>query len=195
MYDKVIFTKALGASLGILLLVAAVGVYGGVAYAVPVSGVGTYEVAADDINASEVTVHPQVDDNGETVAVIELRQTQIEGLTITKEVNGQEVIISADNTVESEAMLIRANSLEADGSDLQGVTIDGNPDADAPMTVATGTEIEDGETVDFGEADDDDLYLESFNIETQYLVTNEISIPDLSLDIQSADGGDDENEG
>lgn len=189
MYDKVIFTKALGVSLGILLLVAAVGVYGGVAYAVPVSGVGSYQVAADNIDAQEVTVHPQVDDNGDAVAVIELRQTEIEQLQITKEVNGQEVVISADDTVESEAMLIRADNVEAEGSELQGVTIDGNPDADAPMTVQTGTELEDGETVEFGQAEDNDLHLENFQIETNYLVTNEISIPDLSIEINDADEG------
>lgn len=196
MYEKVTFAKTFGASLGVLLLVAAIGVYGGVAYAVPVSGVGHYEVAADQIDAQDVTVHPQVDADGEAYAVIELQETTIEGLEITKEGSGFNLVVSADDTVTSGTMLIHANSLEAADSDLDGVALDPNDEnVDSELSVSTGNDLEDGETVTFDDASGDNLYLEDFSIETTYLVTNQISIPDLSLDIQSTGGAEDGDDG
>lgn len=192
MYEKVTFAKTFGASLGVLLLVAAIGVYGGVAYAVPVSGVGSYTVAADQIDAQDVTVHPQVDADGNAHAVIELQETTIEQLRITKEGSGFKMVVSADDTVTSGTMLIHAKHLEADGADLDGVALDPNDEnVDSELSVSTGNDLEDGETVTFDNASGDNLHLESFEIETTYLVTNQISIPDLSLDIQSSGGSSD----
>lgn len=195
MYEKVTFAKTVGASLGVLLLVAAIGVYGGVAYAVPVAGMGSYQVAADQINAGDTTVYPQLDPNGQAEAVIELQNTEIEGLRITKQTNNFNLVVSADGTVTSDEMLIHATHLDAAGSDLNNVKLDPNSDEiDTELEVSTGNDLENGETVSFDDPEDQSLYLEDFQIETHYLVTNQISIPDLSLDIESGGGDDDGDE-
>lgn len=192
-YDVVLFAKTLGVALGLLFLIAALGIFGGVAYAVPVSGVGEYQVSADHIEATDVVVHPQMTTDGEIVAVIELRETEIEGLEITKRTDGMEMVVSAEGPVESEEMLIRAKDLEAVDSDLSGVEIDANSGVDSGMTVGTGQDMENGETVQFGDAGEGNLVLEDFSITTTYLVTNQISIEGLSLEVD--DGSDIEDEG
>lgn len=201
MYQKVIFAKAFGVSLGVLLLIAAIGVYGGLAYAVPVAGVGTYTTAADDINASEVVVHPQVEGDDQAIAVVELRDTEIDGLTITKDVGNYELEITADQTVESEQMLIKAETIDAEGSNVFGAEVDANTvgESDREFEVRSGAQqVEEGpQGVDAAVhaiegAEEPSLYLENFEIETHYLVTNEISIPDLSISIGESGGSGDE---
>lgn len=197
MYDKTLFAKSFGAALGVLLIIAAIGVYGGLAYAVPVAGMGSYTTVGEDIEASEVVVHPQMDSSEEgdnAVAVVELRDTTIEGLEIRKEVGGMVVVVSADDVVESEEMLIKASNIEANGSDVMGAEVDANTvgEADRGFEVRCGAQqIEDGAgaTVTMEtDVGDNCLHLEQWRIETHYLVTNEISIPDLSISVERAGG-------
>lgn len=203
MYNKTLFAKSFGAALGVLLIIAAIGVYGGLAYAVPVAGMGSYTTMGEDIEASEVVVHPTVEEGDNTMTVVELRDTTIEGLEIRKNVGGVDIVVSADNTVESEEMLIKASNIEAQGSDVMGAEVDANTvgEANRDFEVRCGAQqVEEGggRTVDIQtDVGDNCLHLEQWEIETHYLVTNEISIPDLSISVEGADssgGGEDSSD-
>jgi hypothetical protein len=198
MYDKTLFAKSFGTALGILLIIAAIGVYGGLAYAVPVAGMGSYTTVGDDIVASSAVVYPQVDSGpgGENnVAVVELQDARIEGLEIRKNVGGFDIVVSADDVVESEEMLLKTSNIEASGSDVIGAEVDANTPGEANRGFEVrcgGQMVEDGQarTVNMGNTSGDGcLHLESWQIETHYLVTNEISIPDLSISIEEAGSG------
>lgn len=196
MYNKTLFAKSFGAALGVLLIIAAIGVYGGLAYAVPVAGMGSYTTVGDDIEASEVVVHPTVEEGDNTMTVVELRDTTIEGLEIRKNVGGVDIVVSADNTVESEEMLIKASNIEATGSNVMGAEVDANTvgEPNRDFEVRCGAQQVDdgaGRTVTFEtDVGDNCLHLEQWEIETHYLVTNEISIPDLSISVEGADSSD-----
>lgn len=194
MYKKAIFAKTFGASLGLMLLVAAVGVYGGLAYAVPVSGVGGYTVTADSIDGDNAVVYPSAGATsgaGQTgVAVVELQSTTIENLKITKTVSlpglgERQVVISAEDTVKSDQLLLKASNIYAANSTLTGLQLDETPEGDMEFAVTAGAaqNAESGNTVNI-QGQNPGLHVENAELQTHYLVTNQISIPGLSVTIQ-----------
>lgn len=197
MYRKTIFAKAFGASLGLMLLVAAVGVYGGLAFAVPVTqvGGGTYTLHADSITATNAIVYPSSGVGDQPAAVVEFTNSKISGLKITKTVNTPvgkaEVVITSNGPVQTESLLLQSNRIHAEDSSLSGLEILANDQrVGGQFSVSTGAtseELEDrGKTVDLGAKEDGALVLKNFNIETRYIVTNNIGIQGLNVQIKGA---------
>lgn len=195
MYKKVAFAKAFGASLGIMLLVAAVGVYGGLAFAVPVTqaGGGSYLLEADSITASNAIVYPSAG-NDKAVAVVEFKNSKINGLKITKTANtpvGQaEVVISSNGEVQTESLMLKGEVVNAENSDLSGLVVDASHPQTGGFAVNTDVQEVEGspQTVDIETGGSDGLKLSNFDIQTQYIVTNNIGIPGLSVDINLKGG-------
>lgn len=196
MYNTTTFAKTFGASLGLMLLVAAVGVYGGLAYAVPVSGVGGFTVTADTIEGDDAVVYPSTGDTSEAanqeMAVVELQSTTIENLRITKTVNlpavgEKQVVITAEDTVKSDQMLLKSSNIYANGSELTGLSLDESPSGEASQefVVKAGgaDDAPSGQTVDI-QGENPGLFVEEAELQTHYLVTNQISIPGLSVTVE-----------
>lgn len=203
MYKPTIFAKVFGASLGVLLLVAAIGVYGGLAYAVPVSGVGGFTITADSIHGEQAVVYPTSgetsEDSNRSMYVVELKSTTIENLKITKTVNlpglgEREVVITAGDTVKSDELLLKTSSVGASDSKLSGLELDEDPSADAEFTVRTG-EIEDeadARTIDIN-GSEPGLQIDHAELQSHYLVTNQIQIPGLSVTLENPDSSGNES--
>lgn len=198
MYDKSIFAKVFGASLGVLLLVAAIGVYGGLAYAVPVSGVGGFTITADSIDGEGATVYPTTGETSEqserAMYVVELQKTTIEGLEIRKPVNipgaGEKVVvISSSGTVTSDELLLKTSSVSSGDAMLTGLELDETPSSGESFEVRTG-EVEEGasgNTVSFN-GSEPGLQIRDNTLRSHYLVTNQIRIPGLSVTIENPSG-------
>lgn len=196
MYDKLTFAKGLGASLGFLLIVIAIGVYTGVAFAVPVAGVGGYTVAADTINGQDAFIYPQagVDKAGGsgTAAVVELQSTDIDGLKITKPVDipgggNASVVITADDNVQSDEILLKVSSVETSSATINLLEIDENM-ADSPTRQfelrAAVDQPASARHIDIEGGSGPDVHLEDPSLQTHYLVTNRISLPGLSVQVR-----------
>lgn len=190
--------KGFGASLGILLIIAAVGLSSGVAYAVPVAGVGGYTITADTIEGQDALIYPQsgVETSGagdRVAAVYELESTTIQGLKITKPINvpggGQSnVVITAEREVRSDEILLKASSLETSGAKLNLLEVDENM-ADSPSRQfelrAAVDDPANARHINIESQDGPDVVLEDPVMQTHYLVTNRIALPGLTVRLES----------
>lgn len=196
MYKTVTFAKTFGAGLGLMLLVAAVGVYGGLAYAVPVSGVGGFTVTADSIEGEDAVVYPQVGETSEqserSMSVVELKSATIENLRITKTVTfpgmgERQVVITASDTVKTDSLLLKSSSIQAEDSTLTGLQLDENPNSKASeefvISAGGADDAQSGKTVNIS-GENPGLFVETTELQTHYLVTNQISIPGLSVTVE-----------
>lgn len=196
MYNKTTFAKTFGAGLGVMLLVAAVGVYGGLAYAVPVSGVGGFTITADSIEGENAVVYPQVGETSEqserSMSVVELQSATIENLRITKTVSfpgvgERQVVITAEDTVETDALMLKTSSVFAEDSTLTGLQLDENPTSEASrefvISAGGADDAQSARTVDI-QGDNPGLSIQSAELQSHYLVTNQISIPGLSVTVE-----------
>lgn len=209
MYNKRILAAGLAASIGALALIGVLLAASGVAYAVPLAGVGGFTVEAEEIRADNMFIYPGVSDTSEReaqpVAVTEMQSTEIDGLKLTKEIDvssmpgldGQMRIVisqSGNETVTTGQQMMKYSKLSAEESEFSGQVIDENPSSDPSRKfdiTAPNNETVEGRTVDIS-GENPGLVLRDAEIQAHYLAVSSISIPDLQFNVHyDEDGGGD----
>lgn len=208
MYNKRILAAGLAASIGALALIGVLLAASGVAYAVPLSGVGGFTVEAEEIRADDMFIYPGVSDTSEReaqpVAVTEMQSTEIDGLKLSKTLDvssmpgldGQMRIVisqSGNETVTTGQQMLKYSKLSAEESQFSGQVIDENPSSDPSrkfdITAPTNETVQ-GRTVDIS-GDNPGLVLRDAEIQAHYLAVSSISIPDLQFNVHYDEGGGD----
>jgi hypothetical protein len=187
MYDKSILAKSTGASLGVVAVVGMLFLSTGTAFALPIAGIGGFNIQADSIAGDDLFLYPG-DGNAENTqlypqAIVELNSVEIDGLILTKEwdlgPNGYgvtpsdtnaRVVISAgsgSDNVTSGQLFLKTPKLSADTSTFQGLEITENtiPDANKNKdTISQSLELRAGDdNHNFGEADARQVSLDNSN--------------------------------
>lgn len=186
MYDKDILAKSTGASLGVVAIVGMLFLSSGMAFAMPLSGIGGFQVQSDYVTAEDFILYPGAADasdydnpnTGESqypMAVNELDNAYIEGLALIKEIDlsdsigGQAaVVITAGSPVEANSLYLKTPALEADQAVFAGQTIS-EGDADGDVSEAFQLRADGFASNDTGVADtqilgdslSDEVYLDS----------------------------------
>lgn len=204
MYNKRILAAGLAASIGALALIGVLLAASGVAYAVPLAGVGGFTVEADEIRGESMFMYPGVEETSETdaqpVAVTEMQSTEIDGLTLTKEMSADplpglsgtmRVVISqgGNETVETGQQMLKFSSLQAEESEFSGQVVNEH-NSDNPseqFDVSAPGDAQDGRTVNIS-GSEPGLVLRNAEIQAHYLAVSSISIPDLEISVEYDEG-------
>ncbi|WP_136716640.1 DUF6230 family protein [Halorientalis salina] len=211
MYDKSILAKSTGASLGVVAVVGMLFLSTGTAFAAPISGIGGFKIQAEEIQGDDFILYPGSGD-AENISqypqgIVELNSVTITDLTLIKRFNldqygmtgNARLVITAGTStdVTSGQLLLKTPELEADSAAFNGLTIDEAnaneskagikqvitlraPEAPTQGDVAGGPRQV---TLDGGDGNPG-LVLQGANIRATYLATNEITLPDLGLEVQ-----------
>ena len=220
MYNKRILAAGLAASIGALALIGVLLAASGVAYAVPLAGVGGFTVEADEIRGEGMYIYPGVEETSERdaqpVAVTELQSTEIEGLVLTKEMDASPlpgvdgtvtfVIESGGNeTIETDEQMLKYSELTADESEFSGQVINeyNEDDPREQFDITAPGDPQQGKTVNIS-GEEPGLVLRDVEITAHYLAVSSISIPDLEYSVEhdpdgsvddSGDAGGDSSDG
>jgi hypothetical protein len=225
MYDKSILAKSTGASIGVVAIVGMLFLSTGTAFAAPISGIGGFVIQADRIEGDNLVLYPGAGDAENTAnlsgvaggakdaypqAVVELTQVDIDGLTLIKNfdlskygLNGRaQLVITAGNGADAEALLLKTPQLSADNAVFSGLEIDetaqsGTNNAQqgqqqlsesiqltAPSNLGNNPQGLPEKNIQLGNNANPGLVLSNANIRATYLATNQITLPDLALEVR-----------
>lgn len=213
MYNKRILAAGLAASIGTLALIGVLLAASGVAYAVPLAGVGGFTVEADEIRGEGMFLYPGVEETSETdaqpVVVNELQGAEIDGMVLTKEIDASampgldgtaRIVISqqGNETVESSETMMKFSHLGAQESQFSGQVVrefnEDNPSDSFGMSAPGDADA--GKTVNIT-GENPGIVLRDVQIEAHYMAVESISIPDLDMTFHYEPGTspDDDNSG
>jgi hypothetical protein len=189
MYDRSRMAQGAGASLALWALIGLLVTSTGVAYALPLGGVGGFVVNGSQVTAEDITLYPGVDDTSERSAypqaVVELQSVQIQDLTLRKTIpvdaipglSGTATLsIVSSGTTEADRILLKSSALTSDRAIFQQLQIDEQPVDDPSSQFTLRADGDPG------------LELQNANIRAHYLTTSSITLPQLSLTVDY-DGG------
>lgn len=211
MYNKRILAAGLAASIGALALIGVLLAASGVAYAIPIAGVGGFTVEADEIRGESMYMYPGVEETSESdaqpVAVTEMQSTEIEGLTLTKEMDASSmpgldgtmrIVISqgGNETVETGQQMLKFSSLQAQESQFSGQVVNehNSDDPSEQFDIAAPGDAQEGQTVDIS-GSEPGLVLRNAEIQAHYLAVSSISIPDLEISVEYDEGSSPDESG
>ncbi|MFD1587093.1 hypothetical protein ACFR9U_08855 [Halorientalis brevis] len=138
MYDTGIFAKSTGASLGVVAVVGTLFLSTGVAFAVPISGIGGFRIQADRIAGDDFILYPGSGDaenhSNYPQGVAELREVEIEELRLGKRFNldqygmrgNARLVITAGSdgaNVTTGQLLLKTPALSAETVVFNGMTV------------------------------------------------------------------------
>jgi hypothetical protein len=208
MYDKSLLAKSIGASFGVVAIVAFVFVSTGTAYALPVSGIGGFSIQADQIEGDDMLLYPGVHetntDTDRPVAVVELRRNVIDGLQLEKTIDldalsgnvltgNFRLVIGAGDGVEAQRLLLKTPSLTADDAVFSGLEIEnrGGDDLNRVFDIEAPSDPDiETRRINLTGGENPGLTLDNADIQATYLATDQISLPDMSLDVEYDPDGD-----
>ncbi|MFW5974131.1 MAG: hypothetical protein ACOCPZ_01970 [Natrialbaceae archaeon] len=207
-YDKATFGKGLSASILILALIGGLVLSTNTAYAMSVAGVGGFTVEADQITAEDSIIYPgsgETAGEGETSQIlIEQRDVEIEGLTLTKEVPTSDlpgidedaaIVISSDETVTADEQMLKVSDIQAGETEFgpQVIQESDSSEVEESFDIRQGEnaegELENDTRLADMDSDGPGQHLEDAELQTHYLASSTISIPDMQFDID-LDGGE-----
>lgn len=211
MYNKRILAAGLAASIGALALIGVLLAASGVAYAVPLAGMGGFTVEADEIRGEGMYIYPGVEETSESdaqpVAVTELQSTEIEGLLLTKEMNASPlpgvdgtvtfIIESGGNeTIETDEQMLKYSQLTAEESEFSGQVINeyNEDDPREQFDITAPGDPQQGKTVNIS-GEEPGLVLRDVEITAHYLAVSSISIPDLEYSVEHDPDGNVDDSG
>jgi hypothetical protein len=190
MYDRKRIAQGAGTAIAVWALVAMLVLSTGVAYAVPLSGIGGFKIYASEIRADSLTLYPGVDDTSEMSAypqaVVELQNARLDDLSLHKKINANSIpglsgearlSIFTSGTTDSGNVLVKTSALEAQGATFNSFTIDEQPTSDP----------RDSFSLDAG----GDVTLQNAGIRAHYLATNQLQLPSFTLVFCYNPDGDD----
>jgi len=202
MYDKGLFAKSTGASLGVLAVVGMLFLSTGTAFATPIAGIGGFVINADGIEGDDLILYPGSSDAENAIvypqAVVELSAVEIEGLELVKVFdldqyglsgNARLVITAGDagQNATASSLYLRTPQLSADTAKFSGLTVDeSNTNAiDQIITLrAPNTPGVTTREISLSGGSNPGLQLHNPSIRSVYLATNEITLPNLGLEVQ-----------
>jgi hypothetical protein len=204
MYDKTLLAKTTGASLGVVALVGLLFVTTGTAFALPVAGIGGFQIQADRIEGDDMLLYPGIADatNQEDapVMIVELRENRIDGLELSKRIDLEDfgadgelkLVIESGDGVVAEELLLKTPGLTADEATFSGLEIgeDESDDLNEVFEIRAPSEPEDTRQIDLDGGENPGLVMKDANIQATYLATNEITLPELKLTVKYDRDGD-----
>jgi hypothetical protein len=213
-YDRSILAKSTGASLGVVAVVGMLFLSTGTAFAAPISGIGGFKIQAEEIQGDDFILYPGSGDaeniSQYPQGIVELNSVTIKDLTLIKRFNLDQygmtgnarlvITAGANSDVTSGQLLLKTPELEASSATFSGLTIDEKNATETEQGIKqmitlrapeTPTQGPDGDiaggprqvTLDGGSGNPG-LVLQDANIRATYLATNEITLPDLGLEVQ-----------
>jgi hypothetical protein len=209
MYDKGLLAKSTGASLGVVAVVGMLFLSTGTAFAAPIAGIGGFVINADGIEGDDLILYPGSSDSEEVIvypqAVVELSAVEIDSLELVKEFNLDEyglsgnariVITAGDNgqNATASSLYLRTPQLSAETATFSGLTVDeSNTNAiDQIITLrAPNTPGVTTREITLSGGSNPGLQLHNPSIRSVYLATNEITLPNLGLEVQFDPDNDD----
>lgn len=198
MYDKGLLAKSTGASLGVVAVVGLLFMSTGTAFALPISGIGGFEIAADEIQGDDLTLYPGAGDASNITqypqGVVELTETTIQGLELSKTFDlnnyglsgNAKLLITSSGEVTSEELLLKTPKLTADEAVFSGLEIDESSTGGLSEIIELNapSNPEQGKDISLSGGSNPGLVLTNPEIQATYLATNEITIPGLTLQVQ-----------
>ncbi|MFD1587381.1 DUF6230 family protein [Halorientalis brevis] len=208
MYDTNLLAKSTGASLGVVALVGVLFLSTGTAFAMPVAGIGGFQIQADSIEGDDLLLYPGLADGSNEDdyphSIVELRNNEIEDLRLTKtldlsdysdSVDGRaRLVIESGGTVTIDRLLLKTPKLSADEATFSGLEIS-ESDSDTleeSFSIRAPSDPPDTRQIELDGGSNPGLEMTDANIRATYLATDEITLPDLELKFQydSDDDGD-----
>jgi len=206
MYDTNILAKSTGASLGVVALVGVLFLSTGTAFAMPVAGIGGFEIEADSLQGDDLLLYPGLADGSEQDdyphSIVELRNNEIEGLRLYKTLDLSDysdsldgrarLVIESGGTVEIERLLLKTPELGADEATFSGLEIS-ESDSDSfeeSFSIRAPSDPDDTRQIELDGGENPGLEMTDADIRATYLATDEITLPDLELQFQLDTDGD-----
>ncbi|WP_136717735.1 DUF6230 family protein [Halorientalis salina] len=206
MYDTNILAKSTGASLGVVALVGVLFLSTGTAFAMPVAGIGGFQIQADSIEGDDLLLYPGLADGSNQDdyphSIVELRNNEIENLRLTKTFDLDEytdsmdgrarLVIESGGTVEIERLLLKTPELGADEATFNGLEISesDSDDLEESFSIRAPSDPDDTRQIDLNGGENPGLEMTNADIRATYLATDEITLPDLELKFQLDTDGD-----
>lgn len=205
MYDTNLLAKSTGASLGVVALVGVLFLSTGTAFAMPVAGIGGFQIEADSIEGDDLLLYPGLADGSNQDdyphAIVELRNNEIEDLRLTKtldlsdytDMDGKaRLVIKSGGTVEIERLLLKTPRLTADEATFSGLEISesDSDDLEESFSIRAPSDPDDTRQIDLDGGSNPGLQMTNADIQATYLATDEITLPDLELKFQFDSDGD-----
>lgn len=201
MYDRRAFALRTVVSLlatgGLVMIL----VMSGTTYAVPLGGVGGFTVTADDITAQSAVLYPGYgqtrDQEKANVIIVELRDVEIEGLTLTKRLDTSsvpgisgdaEVVIDSETTVSADQLVLKTTGITADRARLNNAIIaertSSNPSDSFLVSAGPASGSYEGQITTI---DNDRQAAKLTNVELSghYIAAGALTIPDVDLQIRN----------
>lgn len=180
MYDRQQIARGAGATIAVWALVGLLITSTGVAYAVPLAGVGGFRITADEISSETFVLYPGVGDTSEREVypqtLVELQDIRLQGLRAYKDIDlagnllftGRlRFLLVNRGTIDGESLLVKTSALEADDATFDQFSIEDEDTGD----VRTSFEIRSaGGTM-----------LEDADIRAHYLTTNTLESSNLMI--------------
>jgi hypothetical protein len=210
MYNKHTLGKSLGASFAVLVVIALLVMSSGVAYAVPLAGIGGFTIQADKLTAESAMIYPGVDDTSNQeaypMAVVEQKNVTIEGLRLIKPLDvssipglsgNARIVLTANGTVTADQQMVKITNLKAETATFNQQVID-ESNSDNPSRAfglwmgdasKSQNKLQNGRIVDLS-SDGPAQKLVNTEIQAHYLASSSISLPGLGLQVQYDSDGD-----
>lgn len=205
MYDTNLLAKSTGASLGVVALVGVLFLSTGTAFAMPVAGIGGFQIEADSIEGDDLLLYPGLADGSNQDnyphAIVELRNNEIEDLRLTKTIELSDytdmdgrarLVIESGGTVTIDRLLLKTPRLTADEATFSGLEIS-ESDSDSieeSFSIRAPSDPDDTRQIDLSGGSNPGLQMTNADIQATYLATDEITLPDLELKFQFDTDGD-----
>jgi hypothetical protein len=210
MYNKRTFGKSMGASVAVLTIIALLVMSSGVAYAVPLAGVGGFTIQVDKLTADSAIIYPGADDTSTQdkypMGIVEMKDVKINGLRLMKTIdvssipglNGDaRIVMTADGTVTAEQQVVKITHLQAETAVFNQQVIDesnsNDPSRSFGIWMGDASEKQNklfnGRIVNLN-SDGPAQKLVNAKIQAHYLASSSISLPGLNLEVQYDEDGD-----
>lgn len=206
MYDTNLLAKSNGASLGVVALVGVLFLSTGTAFAMPVAGIGGFQITADSIEGDDLLLYPGLADGSNKDdyphSIVELRNNEIEGLRLTKTLDLSDysdsmdgkarLVIESDGTVEIDRLLLKTPELNAEEATFNGLEISesDSDDLEESFSIRAPSDPDDTRQIDLDGGENPGLEMTDADIRATYLATDEITMPELELKFQLDTDGD-----
>lgn len=211
MYNKRTFGKSMGASVAVLTLIALLVMSSGVAYAVPLAGVGGFTIQVDKLTAESAIIYPGTADttnqDAYPMGVVEQKGVTIKGLKLIKTIDVSSIpgldgnarlIMSADGTVTADQQMVKVTHIQAEtavfNKQVIDVTNSDNPSRAFGIWMGDASETknklpQNTRIINFN-SDGPAQKLVNATIQAHYLASNSISLPGLDLKVKYDEDGD-----
>ena len=200
MYDRRILAAGLAASFGIVALVGVAVASSGVAYAVPLAGVGGFTIEAEELRGEGMYIYPGVEETSERdaypVVVTELQEAEATGLRITKEMDASPmpgldgtmrvVFYSGSNqTVQIDQQMMKYSRLRAGTSEFSGEVYDEYNETDPrrQFDVTAPGDPQEARTVDPSN-DEPGVVLKDVEVQAHYTAASKVEFSKLNVDVE-----------